>query len=54
MLDGQLAKINATLLSWLGYTRAELVGRAGPAEWPGRPTWRDELSGVWHAAQNRR
>jgi hypothetical protein len=29
MLDGQIAKINATLLSWLGYTRAELVGKRG-------------------------
>lgn len=27
LLDGQIAKINATLLTWLGYTRAELVGR---------------------------
>src|ERR1700722_14562114 len=27
LLDGQIAKINATLLSWLGYTRDELVGR---------------------------
>jgi sigma-B regulation protein RsbU (phosphoserine phosphatase) len=26
-LDGQIAKINGTLLSWLGYTRDELVGR---------------------------
>ena len=27
LLDGQIAKINATLLSWLGYARDELVGR---------------------------
>jgi phosphoserine phosphatase RsbU/P len=27
LLDGQIAKINGTLLSWLGYTRDELVGR---------------------------
>jgi phosphoserine phosphatase RsbU/P len=27
LLDGQIAKINTTLLAWLGYTRAELVGR---------------------------
>jgi sigma-B regulation protein RsbU (phosphoserine phosphatase) len=26
-LDGQIAKINTTLLSWLGYTRDQLVGR---------------------------
>jgi sigma-B regulation protein RsbU (phosphoserine phosphatase) len=26
-LDGQIAKINTTLLSWLGYRRDELVGR---------------------------
>jgi phosphoserine phosphatase RsbU/P len=26
LLDGQIAKINGTLLSWLGYTRDELVG----------------------------
>jgi len=25
--DGRIARVNATLLSWLGYTRAELVGR---------------------------
>ena len=25
---------------------------AGPAKWPGRPTRRDELSGVWRAAVN--
>ena len=25
--DGTIAKINATLLGWLGYTRDELVGR---------------------------
>ena len=25
--DGQIAKVNATLLGWLGYTREELVGR---------------------------
>jgi phosphoserine phosphatase RsbU/P len=25
--DGQIARVNATLLSWLGYTRGELVGR---------------------------
>jgi len=24
--DGQIARVNATLLSWLGYTRGELVG----------------------------
>jgi phosphoserine phosphatase RsbU/P len=24
--DGQIARVNATLLSWLGYTRSELVG----------------------------
>jgi phosphoserine phosphatase RsbU/P len=27
LMDGQIAKINATLLSWLGYAREELVGR---------------------------
>ncbi|WP_245878368.1 PP2C family protein-serine/threonine phosphatase [Streptosporangium subroseum] len=27
LLDGQIAKINTTLLTWLGYTREELVGR---------------------------
>jgi sigma-B regulation protein RsbU (phosphoserine phosphatase) len=27
LLDGQIAKINGTLLNWLGYTRDELVGR---------------------------
>ncbi|WP_326834846.1 SpoIIE family protein phosphatase [Amycolatopsis rhabdoformis] len=27
MLDGSIAKINETLLRWLGYTREELVGR---------------------------
>ncbi|SHM36870.1 PP2C family protein-serine/threonine phosphatase [Actinacidiphila paucisporea] len=27
LLDGQIAKVNATLLAWLGYTRAQLVGR---------------------------
>jgi sigma-B regulation protein RsbU (phosphoserine phosphatase) len=27
LLDGQIAKINGTLLGWLGYTRDELVGR---------------------------
>jgi phosphoserine phosphatase RsbU/P len=26
-LDGQIAKINTTLLNWLGYTREQLVGR---------------------------
>ncbi|MDP9842405.1 PP2C family protein-serine/threonine phosphatase [Streptosporangium lutulentum] len=27
LLDGQIAKINTTLLTWLGHTREELVGR---------------------------
>ena len=27
LLDGTIAKINGTLLAWLGYTREELVGR---------------------------
>lgn len=27
LLDGQIAKVNATLLGWLGYRREELVGR---------------------------
>jgi sigma-B regulation protein RsbU (phosphoserine phosphatase) len=27
LLDGQIAKVNATLLGWLGYTREDLVGR---------------------------
>lgn len=27
LLDGRIAKVNTTLLDWLGYTRAELVGR---------------------------
>lgn len=27
LLDGQIAKINGTLLTWLGYDRADLVGR---------------------------
>ena len=27
LLDGQIAKINGTLLNWLGYSRDELVGR---------------------------
>ena len=27
MLDGRIVKINATLLDWLGHTRADLVGR---------------------------
>lgn len=27
LLDGQIAKINSTLLGWLGYSRDELVGR---------------------------
>jgi len=32
LLDGQIAKINGTLLSWLGYTRDELVGRRSFAD----------------------
>lgn len=27
LLDGKIAKVNATLLNWLGYGRADLVGR---------------------------
>ncbi|MFB7653892.1 MULTISPECIES: PP2C family protein-serine/threonine phosphatase [unclassified Streptomyces] len=27
LLDGQIAKVNATLLDWLGYERGDLVGR---------------------------
>ncbi|MEV4614953.1 SpoIIE family protein phosphatase [Kitasatospora sp. NPDC049258] len=27
LMDGQIAKVNATLLGWLGYRREELVGR---------------------------
>ena len=27
LLDGRIAKVNTTLLGWLGYTREELVGR---------------------------
>jgi sigma-B regulation protein RsbU (phosphoserine phosphatase) len=27
LLDGRIAKVNTTLLNWLGYTRDELVGR---------------------------
>jgi sigma-B regulation protein RsbU (phosphoserine phosphatase) len=27
LLDGQIAKINTTLLTWLGYTRDQVVGR---------------------------
>jgi phosphoserine phosphatase RsbU/P len=27
LLDGTIAKVNATLLGWLGYTRGDLVGR---------------------------
>jgi sigma-B regulation protein RsbU (phosphoserine phosphatase) len=27
LLDGRIAKVNTTLLDWLGYTRAQLVGR---------------------------
>jgi len=27
LLDGTIAKVNATLLNWLGYTRADLIGR---------------------------
>ncbi|MCZ4121876.1 PP2C family protein-serine/threonine phosphatase [Streptomyces sp. H39-S7] len=27
LLDGRIAKVNATLLGWLGHTRAQLVGR---------------------------
>jgi phosphoserine phosphatase RsbU/P len=27
LLDGRIAKVNTTLLTWLGYTRDELVGR---------------------------
>lgn len=27
LLDGTIAKVNATLLSWLGYSRTDLVGR---------------------------
>ena len=27
LLDGHIAKVNGTLLNWLGYTRAQLVGR---------------------------
>ncbi|MEU6944742.1 SpoIIE family protein phosphatase [Streptomyces sp. NPDC046316] len=27
LLDGQIAKVNSTLLDWLGYERGELVGR---------------------------
>ncbi|QNA77169.1 SpoIIE family protein phosphatase [Streptomyces sp. So13.3] len=27
LLDGRIAKVNTTLLDWLGHTRAELVGR---------------------------
>jgi phosphoserine phosphatase RsbU/P len=32
LLDGQIAKINGTLLSWLGYARDELVGRRSFAD----------------------
>jgi sigma-B regulation protein RsbU (phosphoserine phosphatase) len=32
LLDGQIAKINTTLLNWLGYRREELVGRVRFAE----------------------
>jgi len=32
LLDGRIAKINATLLGWLGYSRDDLVGRRGYAE----------------------
>ena len=32
LLDGRIAKINGTLLSWLGYTREELVGRRSFAD----------------------
>lgn len=32
LLDGQIAKVNATLLGWLGYTREELVGRRSFAD----------------------
>ncbi|MFB9318023.1 PP2C family protein-serine/threonine phosphatase [Cryptosporangium minutisporangium] len=32
LLDGRIAKVNATLLRWLGYTRDELVGRRAFAD----------------------
>ncbi|MFD1936857.1 SpoIIE family protein phosphatase [Nonomuraea mangrovi] len=32
LLDGRIAKVNATLLTWLGYTREELVGRRSFAD----------------------
>lgn len=32
LLDGQIAKINTTLLRWLGYTRDQLVGRRSFAD----------------------
>jgi sigma-B regulation protein RsbU (phosphoserine phosphatase) len=32
LLDGRIAKINGTLLSWLGYSRDELVGRRSFAD----------------------
>ncbi len=31
-MDGQIAKINTTLLTWLGYTRDQLVGRRSFAD----------------------
>jgi phosphoserine phosphatase RsbU/P len=32
LLDGQIAKVNATLLGWLGYAREDLVGRRSFAD----------------------
>jgi sigma-B regulation protein RsbU (phosphoserine phosphatase) len=32
LMDGQIAKVNATLLGWLGYARADLVGRRSFAD----------------------
>jgi phosphoserine phosphatase RsbU/P len=32
LLDGQIVKVNATLLGWLGYARADLVGRRSFAD----------------------
>ena len=32
LLDGQIARVNATLLRWLGYTRDDLVGRRSFAD----------------------
>jgi sigma-B regulation protein RsbU (phosphoserine phosphatase) len=43
-MDGQIAKVNTTLLTWLGYTRDQVVGRRSfsdllSAPGPARRAW---------------